>query len=241
VLPSPFPDNGVEIDGTHWFGDSTQLDYAAYAVQGFRSLDAHPTDLHFYLSRTPYYVDNNGYPSFGGRLALTQKLGDLSDFTLGASLMYGTYDPDNKLSYAIVGADLSFRIGLTNLRVEYLVRRTQMDLTDPTRFALPLQSGDEYFYKHGAYIEVEQPVSDALDLIGRIDGLYRVGNFATDDPAETPLQRRTSILRYTLGASYAFERGFRVKLSSELWHFGTADDDGHSFAVGMHASFVAAY
>jgi len=21
VLPSPFPDNGVEIDGTHWFGE----------------------------------------------------------------------------------------------------------------------------------------------------------------------------------------------------------------------------
>ena len=28
VLPSPFPDNGAEVNGTHWFGSSAQLDYA---------------------------------------------------------------------------------------------------------------------------------------------------------------------------------------------------------------------
>src|ERR1041385_6381069 len=53
VLPSPFPDNGIEISGTHWFGDSTQLDYAVYAVEGFKSEDPHPRDLEFVLSRTP--------------------------------------------------------------------------------------------------------------------------------------------------------------------------------------------
>ena len=38
VLPSPFPDNGLEINGTHWFGNSTQLDYAVYAVEGFKTI-----------------------------------------------------------------------------------------------------------------------------------------------------------------------------------------------------------
>ncbi len=242
VLPSPFPDNGIEIGGTHWFGDQTQVDYAFYAVQGFRADDAHPTDLNFELSRTPYYVDNNGFPTLGSRLALTRKLGELSDLTIGASAMYGTYDPGNALSYGIAGADLVLRIGMTNIRMEYLVRRTEMDMTNPARFAFPVPAtGGNFFLKHGAYVEIEQPVSSALDVIARVDGLYRVGNFLKDPTDETPLSLRSSILRYTLGTSYAFERGFRLKLSTELWQFSDADDDGHSLAVGMHASFVAAY
>jgi hypothetical protein len=242
VLPSPFPDNGIEIDGTHWFGENTQFDYAVYAVQGFRSDDAHPVDLNFGLSRTPYYVDNNAYPTLGGRLALTRKLGELSDVTIGASAMYGTYDPSNTLSYGIAGADLVLRVGMTSIRMEYLVRRTEMDMTNPSRFALPVPAtGGNFFLKHGAYVEIEQPISAALDVIARADGLYRDGNFLKDPTDETPLSRRSSILRYTLGTSYAFERGFRFKLSTELWQFSDKDDDGESLAVGVHAAFVAAY
>jgi len=241
VLPSPFPDNGVEINGTHWFGDDTQIDYAVYAVQGFRSGDAHPVDLDFTLSRTPYYVDDNGFPSVGARLAWTQKLGALSDVTIGGSGMYGTYDPGNSLSYAIVGGDISLRLALTNVRLEYLVRRTQIDVTDPARFALPVSATGDAVFKHGAYVEIEQPLSPALDLMARVDGLYRVGNVVADPEDEVPLRRRSSIVRYTLGASYAFERGFRLKLSTELWNFSDADDDGHTLAVGLHAAFVAAY
>ncbi len=37
VLPSPFPTNGVEVDGTHWVGNAAQLDYAVYAVAGFKN------------------------------------------------------------------------------------------------------------------------------------------------------------------------------------------------------------
>ena len=242
VLPSPFPDNGLEINGTHWFGDQTQGDYAVYAVQGFRSDDPHPADINFALSRTPYYVDNNGFPTVGARLALTQKLGELSDLTVGASGMYGTYDPSNRLSYAIVGADLVLRIRLTSIRLEYLVRRTEMDVTDPARFAQPVPAtGGNFFLKHGAYVEIEQPVSSDLDVIARVDGLYRVGNFLADSTDETPLSLKSRLLRYTLGTSYQFERGFRFKLSTELWQFSDADDDGHTLAVGMHAAFVAAY
>src|ERR1019366_1301847 len=63
----------------------------------------------------------------------------------------------------------------------------------------------------------------------------------TDPTGETPLARESSVVRYTLGASYAFERGFRIKLSTELWNFSDEDDDGHTLAVGLHAAFVAAY
>lgn len=51
VLPSPFPDNGIELAGTHWFGNRAQLDYAVYAVSGFKA-DYSGTDLDFVQSRS---------------------------------------------------------------------------------------------------------------------------------------------------------------------------------------------
>ena len=36
ILPSPWVDNGVELSGAHFFSDSIQLDYAAYAIGGPR-------------------------------------------------------------------------------------------------------------------------------------------------------------------------------------------------------------
>jgi hypothetical protein len=123
VLPSPFPDNGVEIDGTHWFGDKVEIDYAGYAVSGFKGsengLDIDFTQSH---SGSLYYVDNNNTPAGGGRLAMTAKLGSSTDMTLGVSGMYGTFDPQNHFSYAIFGADGSLRIGRTNIRAEWLGR-----------------------------------------------------------------------------------------------------------------------
>src|SRR4029079_2520719 len=98
-----------------------------------------------------YYVDNNGRPSFGGRVAITARLGSVGDATAGASAMYGTFDPDNRLSYAILGGDLTLRIRRTNVRLEYLVRRQEFDVSDPTRFkyGVPVSRGD-FFVKHGA-------------------------------------------------------------------------------------------
>jgi len=51
VLPAPYVDNGVEIDGTHWFGDDLQLGYAVYAVAGLKgSVDG--TDVDYLQSRS---------------------------------------------------------------------------------------------------------------------------------------------------------------------------------------------
>ncbi|HEX3597125.1 MAG TPA: hypothetical protein VHU80_18585 [Polyangiaceae bacterium] len=244
VLPSPFPDNGIELSGTHWFGGSTQLDYAAYAVEGFKSADAHPLDIDFKQSRMPYYVDNNSRPTVGGRVALTQKLGALSDFTLGGSGMYGTYDINNELGYTIVGGDLSVRIERTNIRLEYLARRTDMDTSVPSLLAFRPTSSKSSFWKQGAYVEVEQRLTDTVDLLGRVDGLYRTGNFAAPDAdeADNPqLARRSYIVRYTLGGAFAFDRAFRMKLSAEFWQFSDEDDDERKIAVSTHLAFVGTY
>ena len=239
VLPSPFPDNGVEIDGTHWFGDKLELDYAAYAVSGFKGaatgLDIDFTQSH---SGSLYYVDNNGLPAGGGRLAVTAKLAPSTDLTFGASGMYGTFDPNNRLSYAIGGADVWLRIGRANLRAEWLVRRQQMYTGDATqlKYAVAHDNGD-FFVKHGAYVELEEPLGAGVDGILRVDGLVRLGNVA----AGSPLSSDASVLRYTVGASFVVARGVRLKLSPELWHFSYADANGRQVEASVQTAVAGAF
>ncbi|HSO40449.1 MAG TPA: hypothetical protein VLT33_48315 [Labilithrix sp.] len=240
VLPSPFPDNGLEVNGAKWLGSSVQIDYAAYAVSGFKS-DARPIDIDFKLSRSPqaYYVDDNARPTFGGRVALTFKLGSASDLTLGASGMYGTYDPSNDQSYAIIGGDATLRLDKTNIRAEYLGRRTELSTADRNvfKYVVADDRGD-FSMKHGAYFEVEQSLTPELDLLGRVDGLYRVGNVAAD----SELDRRSAVFRYTLGTAYAIERGLRIKLSTELWEFSDRDAiSGRKVELSMHTGLAGSF
>jgi hypothetical protein len=240
VLPSPFPDNGIEINGTKFIGQSLQLDYAVYGVTGFKA-DTRPLDIDFKLSRTPasYYVDNNARPTVGGRVSLTYKLGEASDTTLGASSMFGTYDPDNQQTYLILGADASLRLDKTNIRVEYLSRRTSFDTSDRTvfKYVVADRLGD-FSMKHGAYAEIEQALTPELDLIGRVDGMYRVGNVE----AASELSRRSSVFRYTLGTAYAIERGLRLKFSTELWEFSNRDAlSGRKLELSMHAALAGSF
>lgn len=239
VLPSPFPDNGLEINGTHWFGLKAQFDYAIYAVNGFRG-DKAGQDLDFQQSRSrdAYYADNNGRPTVGARAALTFKLGDASDMTVGASGMHGTYDPHNELTYTIMGTDFSLRVNRTNLRAEWLVRRQDFDVSDPSifRYAVPPTGGD-FFVKHGAFIELEQPISAKIDLIGRVDGLYRKGNVVV----ESPLHRKSGMTRFTLGTSIVLERGYRLKLSGEYWDFSDEGLNGRHNDVSFHVGVVGTF
>src|SRR5215467_14010308 len=68
ILPAPWVDNGIEIDGTHFF-DKNQIDYAVYAITGPRA-GTGATDFDFIQSRSPqdYYIDNNSEPSLGARI-----------------------------------------------------------------------------------------------------------------------------------------------------------------------------
>lgn len=239
ILPSPFPDNGLELYGTHWFGERAQLDYAFHLVSGFKG-DATSADLDFLQSRSGslYYVDNNSRPSVGGRVALTTRLGGMGDATLGGSGMYGTYDPDDKLHYLILGGDLTFRIRRTNLRFEYLLRRQEFDVSDPSRFKyrVPPTNGN-FFVKQGAFVEVEHPLSGRVDVIGRVDGLYRAGNVL----AGSNLLARSAVVRYTAGTAIAIDRGFRLKLSTELWSFSDRGTAGRHDEVTFHAGVVGAF
>lgn len=237
VLPSPYVDQGVEVNGTHWFGDVVQLDYAAYGVSGLRS-SADSVDLDWTMSRSVYYIDQNSEPAVGGRLALTLDVSAFSVLTIGGSAMWGRSDPDREQSYAIVGVDAYLRVADFELRGEYLIRRMQMAMHDPDeRFRYgPDDEGeyDDYFLKDGFYLEATAPVPmlDRLELVGRFDGLRRTGNVLVN----SPLRYRSAVLRYTAGVNVVFDASVRLKLSAELYDFTDFDDE-----VVANAGVVAAF
>lgn len=239
ILPSPFPDNGVEVGGTHWFGSNVQVDYAAYAISGFKGAND-ALDLDWVQSRSPnlYYVDNNGRPAVGGRVVGTVRLGPATDFTLGASVMHGTFNPDNTLAYSIAGGDVTFRHEKTTIRAEYLARRTEFDTSNPARFkySVTRERGD-FFLKHGAYVEIEQGISSKVSLTGRLDGMARLGNVAAD----SPLQDGSTIGRFTIGSLFTIERGIRLKFSSEFWSFSDDNLRGQDRAVSIHTALVGSF
>ncbi len=238
ILPAPWVDNGVELSGTKFIGDTSRFDYALYAIGGAKGNDdALDFDYIQSRSRDRYYVDNNSRPSLGARLS--GSIGFTDDFTLslGASAMAGHYDPANKLSYFIGGADLIFQYKRIFWRSEYLVRRTEMSLGDDPggRFKYgPGEAGvfDRFFIKDGFYSEIEYPATDKIDLIARWDGMRRLGNVS----AQSRLRSESAILRYTAAMAYRLKVGIRVKVSAELYDFSDFEDEA-AFHLALAGPF----
>lgn len=237
VLPAPYVDQGIEINGTHWFGDAVQLDYAFHAVGGLRA-GQDDLDADFIQSRSVYYLDNNSEPAVGGRLAFTFNVSDDVLITAGGSGMIGHLDPKRELLYWIAGGDLYLRLWSFDLHAEYLVRRTQYSLGDnpDTLFRYgPGKDGryDDYFLKDGFYIEGNMPVTNRLELVARFDGLRRIGNVSIN----SPLRGSTSgMLRYTAGLNVILEGSVRLKFSGEFYDFTDFRDD-----VVVNAGVAAAF
>ncbi len=244
VIPAPFPDNGVELNGVHWFGEKTSVDYAVYAIGGLRG-NPKSDDLDWVGSRQLYYVQKNFQPTVGARVSVTQKLGNESDVTVGATAQYGTYDGDAKFSYAFLGGDVSLRLRRTNLRFEWLARRQQIDVSDPSvwRWGVPASGGD-FFVKQGGYVELEQPVSRNVDVMLRGDALIRAGNTTTASLLGEN-GKYSTVVRGSVGATWAFERALRLKASVELWRFSDVATDlsgrGQQNAISFHLGVVGTY
>jgi hypothetical protein len=236
VLPAPYVDQGVEVNGTHWFGQNVQLDYALHAVGGLRS-GKDDLDLDFIRSRSVYYVDDNSEPAVGGRVALTFDISEQLLATVGASATAGRPDPERERSYVLGGFDLYLRVGELDLHAEYLLRRTELSVGDDpeTRFRYgPDEDGeyDDYFLKDGFYVELNLPLWTRLELVARFDGLRRLGNVAIN----SPLRKRTGVVRYTAGANIVLDGSVRLKVSAELYDFTDFSDE-----LAINAGAVAAF
>lgn len=230
ILPAPWVDNGIEIGGTHFFHGG-QIDYAVFGVSGPKgSPDA--ADFDFTLSRAPeqYYVDNNSEPAVGARAALALDLSDDLGLTLGASTMFGHYDPARALGFVIAGADAVVRLGRIYFRAEYLIRRTEMSLGDDpaTRFKYgPTSNGkfDNFFVKEGFYAEAEIPVGP-VSVVARWDGLRRIGNVL----ATSAMSSSSKVLRYTAGLGIRLAAKVQLKTSVEAYQF---DDFANEIALHL--------
>jgi hypothetical protein len=233
ILPAPYVDNGLEVNGTQWFGDDVQLDYAAYVVSGFKG-NNDALDFDYIQSRSGnlYYVDNNSEPAGGARLALTINFADTINGTFGLSGMYGHYDPNAELEYLMGGADVYLRFGELSVRGEYLIRRTEFAVgsTPEERFRYAFDPDRNFFIKDGFYAEAEYPFTDWFEVLVRLDGMRRVGNVAQT----SSLRSESAILRSTLGVNFLVERGMRVKVSGEFWDFSDFEDD-----IALHLGVVA--
>jgi hypothetical protein len=234
IIPAPYVDNGMEINGTQWFGDDVQVDYAGYVVSGFKG-GADALDFDYVQSRSGslYYVDNNSEPAVGGRLAFTTNLTDYINGTLGVSAQYGHYDPNAELSYLITGVDLYVRFDALVFRAEYLLRRTEYSIgSEPEerfRYAF-VDPTKNFFVKDGFYAEVEYPFATWFEAFARFDGMRRTGNVTTT----SPLRRESAVLRETLGVNFVIERGLRLKISGEYWDFSDFDDE-----IAIHTGVTA--
>jgi hypothetical protein len=237
VLPAPYVDQGIEVNGTHWFGDAIQLDYAVHAVGGLRAGE-NDMDVDFVQSRSVYYIDNNSEPALGGRIALTLNLSDDVLLTMGGSGMWGHLDPQRLHSYWIAGTDLYLRLGSFDLHAEYLIRRTEFAVGNNPDAVFrygPNAKGkyDDFFLKDGFYIEGNLPVSSHLELVARFDGLRRMGNVTVNSPLRS---KNSGVLRYTAGINVILEGSVRLKFSGEYYDFSDFSDD-----IAVNAGVAAAF
>jgi hypothetical protein len=234
ILPAPWVDNGVEINGTHFF-DHGQLDYAAYLISGPKGFDD-GVDFDFALSRSGdrYYVDNNSEPTVGARVGMLISGGSAS-VSFAGSAMAGHYDPQRRLSFVVAGADAVVQLGALILRAEYLMRRTEMSLggTPEERFKYGAGANGKfsnYFLKDGFYIEGELPLGP-IEFVLRWDGLRRRGNVTR----QSLLSDRSTLTRYTAGVAIRLPSGLRLKTSGEIYRFNDFSDE-----VAVHLGLAGA-
>jgi hypothetical protein len=230
VVPQPYVDTGAVVYGQLWFGEQMQLWYGAYAVAGYKGTN----DVDWVSMRTPYYLDNNRFPSVGGRTVLTISGTPGSvfrDLTLGVSGMYGAYDPDSKLKYEVFGADMAVRLGPVTLRAEAAWMRMNLD---PNAHGYRYNLVDPFFEKGGMYAELEHPIGSHLIMLYRFDLLRRVGSPLPGAVAQMTYDSR--ILRYTGAAQLLLGESVFLKASYEYYWF-TDFEATHSIHVGLGGMF----
>ncbi len=229
VVPTPYVDTGLVLYGQLWFGDNVQLWYGAYAVGGFKGNN----DIEWVSMRTPYYLDNNRWPSFGGRTVLTfSGTGKVfRDFSLGFSGMHGKYDPEATRRYTALGADASLRVGPLTLRSEAAMIRLEID-RDAAGYKY--QIIDPFIDKGGIYVEAEHPLGSHLILLYRFELFRRVG--VPMPGSLEALSTDSRVYRYTQALQILLGDSVFLKASYEYWWL-TDFPAFHAIHTGLGGTF----
>jgi hypothetical protein len=230
VVPQPYIDTGVILFGVFFLGDAVQVWYGGYGVAGMRG----GNDVDFVAMRALYYTDNNGVPSYGGRVAINVTTGPhsfLGDLSVGGSYTGGRYNAAARLSYYAWGADASLKLGPLTFRGEYADRRTDIDTSVPGYGYVIV---DPWVEKTGWYAELEHPLGKRITAIYRVDRLQRQGvPLPGANAALTPDSR---LDRLTVGLQFVPADALFIKGDWEYWR---ASDfpDANTFHVGIGGAF----
>ncbi len=229
VVPTPYVDTGVVVYGQLWLGESVQLWYGGYVVGGLKGQN----DFDWVSMRTPYYLDNNRWPSAGGRGVLTFSGSGkvFRDFSIGFSGMHGFYDPDATRRYTALGADVSLRLGPLTLRSEAALIRFEIDKEAP---GYTYHVIDPFVDKGGFYVEAEHPLGSHLIVLYRFElfrraGVPMPGSFEAMTP-DSRVYRYTQALQIVLGDSVF------LKASYEYWWL-TDFPAFHAIHTGLGGTF----
>jgi hypothetical protein len=230
VVPTPYVDSGAVAYGQVWFGESIQLWYGGYVVAGFKGTN----DMDWVSMRAAPYLDNNRFPSGGGRGVLTisgRENSVFRDFSVGFSGMQGAYDPEARRRYTALGVDLSLRLGIFTLRGEAAFIRFNIDPQAP---GYRYEVIDPFVDKGGFYAELEHPLGSRLIALYRFDMLRRAGvplpGSLTSMTPDSRAHRYTQAFQLLLGESL-FMKG-----SYEYWWFNDFNPT-HSFHIGLGGMF----
>lgn len=74
--------------------------------------------------------------------------------------------------------------------------------------------------RDGFYVEAVWTVLPQLEIVGRFDGLRRIGNVSAD----ALLRVRSGVLRSTVGLDVVLDWGVRLEASAELYDFSDIAD-----------------
>jgi hypothetical protein len=230
VVPTPYVDTGAVVYGQIWFGENVQLWYGGYAVAGFKGKN----DIDWVSMRTPYYLDNNRFPSIGGRTVLTISGAGGSlfrDLSLGISGMHGAYDPEANRKYTAIGVDLALRIGMLTIRSEAAFIALNIDTK---AYGYKYELIDPFIEKGGFYTEVEHPIGSHLIVLYRFDMLRRAG---VPLPGSLDAMSTDSrIYRYTQALQVLLGESVFLKASYEYWWFNDFQPT-HSAHLGVGGMF----
>ncbi len=222
IVPAPTVDNGAAVSGNAWVTDSIQLGFEAALVRG---LKGGTVDLDFGLTRD--FEDSNGEPAGAARATVTW-----GALTAGGSAMYGRYDPEGELAYAMLGADLQVHIGAWNVRLEGVWRETEF---------LESASDEDKSLRVAYVAQVDVELHPQWRAFALNDGLRVSGVFlGPAGPSPVPVFGGTddlnSIVRTATGLVFSVRPGVLLKGSAEYWNFSDFDD-----TWVFHFSFVVSF
>ena len=238
VLPSPYVDQGIEVNGTHWFGEHRAA--RLRGVRGRRPARG-PGRRRLRLDRVALGVLRRQQLRARARRAgrAHARPDRRRDARRSAPRAWpATWTPSASTATRSAASTCTRASGCSTCAPSTCLRRTEMPLGDDpdARFRYgPGEDGeyDDYFLKDGFYVEANLAALHAARTGRPLRRAAAHGQRARD---HSTLREEQRVLRYTGGLNIVFDGSVRLKLSGEFYDFSDFSDE-----VAANTGVVAAF